>query len=162
MFLLALAARAPKPGRAWAAIRQSEPAALAAGVNITLYKLWAFALASFMTGVAGGLLGASVGKLYITYQFPTRESITLLAVVLMGGIYSLWGAVVAGIFIQLLPVVCSTKWGSPPDLLTIIFGIGLLQVLLTARRHRRPAARDLTEPRAAGPAPARAGAERAT
>ena len=36
-----------------------------------------------------------VGKLY-TYQFPTRDSIILLAVVLMGGIYSLWGAVVAG------------------------------------------------------------------
>ena len=56
---------AARPGRAWAAIRQSEPAALAAGVNITLYKLWAFALASFMTGVAGGLLAGSVGKLYI-------------------------------------------------------------------------------------------------
>ena len=56
MFLLALWHDRGKPGRAWAAIRQSEPAALAAGVNITLYKLWAFALASFMTGVAGGLL----------------------------------------------------------------------------------------------------------
>ena len=50
-----------KPGRAWASIRESEPAALAAGVNITLYKLWAFALASFMTGVAGCLLAAQVG-----------------------------------------------------------------------------------------------------
>ena len=48
---------ASKPGRAWASIRESEPAALAAGVNITLYKMWAFALASFMTGVAGCLLG---------------------------------------------------------------------------------------------------------
>ena len=48
---------ARRPGRAWAAIRQSEPAALAAGVNITLYKLWAFALASFLTGVAGGAAG---------------------------------------------------------------------------------------------------------
>ena len=56
MFLLALWHVRSKPGRAWAAIRQSEPAALAAGINITLYKLWAFALASFMTGVAGGLL----------------------------------------------------------------------------------------------------------
>src|SRR5215210_9113127 len=56
MFLLALAHVRGKPGRAWAAIRQSEPAALAAGVNITLYKLWAFALAAFITGVAGGLL----------------------------------------------------------------------------------------------------------
>ena len=53
VFLLALAHFVLKPGRAWAAIRESEPAALAAGVNITLYKLWAFALASFMTGVAG-------------------------------------------------------------------------------------------------------------
>ena len=53
MFLLALLHVAGKPGRAWASIRESEPAALAAGVNITLYKLWAFALASFMTGVAG-------------------------------------------------------------------------------------------------------------
>ena len=53
---------ASKPGRAWAAIRESEPAALAAGVNITRYKLWAFALASFMTGVAGCLLAAQIGQ----------------------------------------------------------------------------------------------------
>ena len=61
MFALALLHVAGKAGRAWAAIRESEPAALAAGVNITLYKLWAFALASFMTGVAGCLLAAQVG-----------------------------------------------------------------------------------------------------
>jgi branched-chain amino acid transport system permease protein len=130
MFGLALWHVRSKPGRAWAAIRQSEPAALAAGVNITLYKLWAFALASFMTGVAGGLLGASVGKLF-TFQFPTRDSIILLAVVLMGGIYSLWGAVVAGIFMKLLPAVLDSL-NLPADLLTILFGVGVLQVLLTA------------------------------
>ena len=38
MFLLALVHVAAKPGRAWASIRESEPAALAAGVNITFYK----------------------------------------------------------------------------------------------------------------------------
>jgi branched-chain amino acid transport system permease protein len=130
MFLLALWHIRSKPGRAWAAIRQSEPAALAAGVNITLYKLWALALASFMTGVAGGLLGANVGKLY-TFQFPTRDSIILLAVVLMGGIYSLWGAVVAGMFMKLLPAVLDSL-NLPADLLTILFGVGVLQVLLTA------------------------------
>jgi branched-chain amino acid transport system permease protein len=130
MFLLALWHIRAKPGRAWAAIRQSEPAALAAGVNITLYKLWAFALASFMTGVAGGLLGPSVGKLY-TFQFPTRDSIILLAVVLMGGIYSLWGAVVAGMFMKFLPAVLDSL-NLPADLLTILFGVGVLQVLLTA------------------------------
>jgi branched-chain amino acid transport system permease protein len=130
MFLLALWHIRSKPGRAWAAIRQSEPAALAAGVNITLYKLWALALGAFMTGVAGGLLGPSVGKLY-TFQFPTRDSIILLAVVLMGGIYSVWGAVVAGAFMKLLPAILNSL-SLPADLLTILFGVGVLQVLLTA------------------------------
>src|SRR4051794_1206323 len=41
LFLIALVHVASKPGRAWASIRESEPAALATGVNITLYKLWA-------------------------------------------------------------------------------------------------------------------------
>ncbi|HXD56740.1 MAG TPA: branched-chain amino acid ABC transporter permease, partial [Thermoleophilaceae bacterium] len=130
MFLLALLHVRAKPGRAWAAIRQSEPAALAAGVNITLYKLWAFALASFMTGVAGALLAADVGQLF-TLAFPTQDSITLLAAVLMGGIYSIWGAIVAGVLMRLLPALLD-NWGLPADLLTILFGVGVLQVLLTA------------------------------
>jgi branched-chain amino acid transport system permease protein len=130
MFALARWHVGSRPGRAWAAIRQSEPAALAAGVNLTFYKLWAWALASFMTGVAGALLAAEVGKLY-TYQFPTRDSILLLAVVLMGGIYNLWGAVVAGALMKLLPALLD-NWGLPADLLTILFGVGVLQVLLTA------------------------------
>jgi branched-chain amino acid transport system permease protein len=130
LFLLALWHVRSKPGRAWAAIRQSEPAALAAGVNITLYKLWAFALASFMTGVAGALLAAQVNHLY-TFQFRTIDSILLLAVVLMGGIYSIWGAIVAGAFMKLLPALLD-NWGLPADLLTILFGVGILQVLLTA------------------------------
>ena len=100
MFLLVLAHIRTKPGRAWAAIRQSEPAALAAGINTTFYKLWAFALASFITGVAGGVLAGAIHYLY-SINFPTQDSITLLAVVLMGGVYSLWGAVVAAL---LLPV----------------------------------------------------------
>jgi branched-chain amino acid transport system permease protein len=130
MFLLALWHVRGKAGRAWATIRQSEPAALAAGINISFYKMWAFALASFMTGVAGALLAGSSGKLYTT-TFSTSDSIVLLAVVLMGGIYSLWGAVVAGMLIKLLPALLD-NWGLPPDLLTILFGIGVIQVLTTA------------------------------
>jgi branched-chain amino acid transport system permease protein len=130
MFLLALWHVRSKAGRAWEAIRQSEPAALAAGVNMTLYKLWAFALASFMTGVAGALLAGNVGQLF-NYQFPTRDNIILLAVVLMGGIYSIWGALVAGLLFRYLPALLDT-WGLPADLLTILFGVGVLQVLLTA------------------------------
>jgi len=130
MFGLVLAHIKTRPGRAWAAIRQSEPAALAAGINTTLYKLWAFALASFITGVAGGVLAGAIHYLY-SINFPTQDSITLLAVVLMGGAYSLWGAVVAGLLYQFLPSLLN-NWGVSADWLTILFGIGVLQVLTTA------------------------------
>ena len=130
MFLLVLIHVRTKPGRAWAAIRQSEPAALAAGINTTLYKLWAFALASFVTGVAGGVLAGAVRYLY-SIDFQTQDSITLLAVVLMGGAYSIWGAIVAGLLLQLLPAILNDL-GVSPDWLVILFGIGVLQVLTTA------------------------------
>ncbi len=131
LFLLALFHVAAKPGRAWASIRESEPAALAAGVNVTLYKLWAFALASFMTGVAGCLLAAQIGvPRAITFQ--TQDSLTLAATALIGGIFSLWGALVAGVFNQLLPFLFQAQWGVNPNFLLVVFGAGLLQVLLTA------------------------------
>jgi branched-chain amino acid transport system permease protein len=130
MFLRVLAHVRTRPGRAWAAIRQSEPAALAAGINTTLYKLWAFALASFVTGVAGGVLAGAVHYLY-SIDFQTQDSVTLLAVVLMGGAYSVWGAIVAGLLLQLLPAILNNA-GVSSDWLTILFGIGVLQVLTTA------------------------------
>lgn len=132
MFALVAIHIRTRPGRAWAAIRQSEPAALTAGINTTLYKLWAVALASFVTGVAGGVYAGAAHYLY-PYNFPAYTSITILAVVLMGGAYSLWGAVVAGLLMQLLPALLQ-NWGVSNDWLTILFGIGVVQVLTTAPR----------------------------
>ncbi len=135
MFVLVLVHVGSKPGRAWASIRESEPAALAAGVNITLYKLWAFALASFITGVAGCLLAAQVG-VPRAINFTTQQSLTLAATALIGGIFSLWGAVLAGVFGELLPFLLSSGqlwgWVVSQNFLLIVFGVGLLQVLLTA------------------------------
>jgi branched-chain amino acid transport system permease protein len=135
MFGLALLHVSSKPGRAWKAIRQSEPAALAAGVNLTVYKLWAFALASFMVGVAGMLYAAQLVQPSAT-SFATQDSITLLATAMIGGIYSFWGAVVAGVFIQVVPYLFTAQgfwgWTTDANIITILFGIGLLQVLLTA------------------------------
>ncbi len=130
MFLLVFAHIRTRPGRAWAAIRQSEPAALATGINITLYKLWALALASFVTGVAGGLLAGASHYLY-SIDFPAQNSIILLAVVLMGGVYSMWGAVVAALLYQFLPALLQ-NWGVSADWLTILFGLGVLLTLWTA------------------------------
>jgi branched-chain amino acid transport system permease protein len=130
MFLLVVWHLRSRPGRAWAAIRQSEASALAAGINTTRYKLWAFALASFLAGVAGGLL-AGADKFLYSYDFQTQDSITLLAVVLMGGVYNIWGAVVAALFMQLLPQILN-QIGVSPYWLIVLFGVGALQVLTTA------------------------------
>ena len=51
---------------------------------------------------------------------------------LIGGIFSLWGAVVAGVFMQLVPFIFQAEWHINTNFLLIIFGVGLLQVLLTA------------------------------
>jgi branched-chain amino acid transport system permease protein len=130
MFILVYVHLRTRPGRAWAAIRQSEPAALAAGINIWFYKLWAWALASFITGVAGAVLAGQSRYLY-SINFTTQDSIILLAVVLMGGAYSLWGAVIAALLQQLLPAWLQSL-GVSYAVLTIVFGVGVLQVLTTA------------------------------
>ena len=132
MFALVAIHIRTRPGRAWAAIRQSEPAAITVGINTTVYKLWAVALASFVTGVAGGVYAGAAHYLY-PYDFPAYSSITILAVVLMGGAYSLWGAVVAGLLMQLLPAWLQNL-GLSNDWLTILFGVGVVLTLTTAPR----------------------------
>jgi branched-chain amino acid transport system permease protein len=131
LFLLAAWHIRGKPGRAWASIRQSEVTAVAAGVDTTLYKLWAFALSAFITGVAGAQLAAGPGGVSVN-QFPVEQSIVLLAVVLMGGVYNIWGAVVAGFLLRILPRILEQRFGVPTEFLTILFGIGVMQVLLVA------------------------------
>jgi branched-chain amino acid transport system permease protein len=128
VFLIAAWHIKGKPGRAWGAIRQSEVTATAAGVNNTLYKLWAFALSAAVTGVAGAILVAGAGV--TTNQFPVEQSILLLAVVLLGGVYNLWGALVAAFFMRVLPEILDDKLGLPPEVLTMLFGLGVMQVLL--------------------------------
>ena len=131
LFLLVTWHITGKPGRAWAAIRQSEVTAISAGVNTTLYKLWAFALSAFVTGVAGALVAAGPGGVGAG-QFPVSGSIMLLAVVLMGGVYSIWGALVAAFLLRILPRLLDQLLGLPAEALTVLFGVGIIQVLLTA------------------------------
>jgi branched-chain amino acid transport system permease protein len=128
MFLVAAWHITGKPGRAWAAIRQAEVTALSAGVNTTQYKLWAFALSSAITGIAGGVIVAANGV--TTNQFPVEQSIILLAVVLLGGVYNLWGALVAAFFLRVFPQILDKELGLPVELLTILFGVGVMQVLI--------------------------------
>jgi branched-chain amino acid transport system permease protein len=128
MFLLTAWHITGKPGRAWAALRQYELTAIAAGVNTTLYKLWAFALSAAIAGVAGGVIVGGSGV--TTTQFPVQDSILLLAVVLLGGAYNLWGAIVAAFFLRVFPQILDKQLGLPVELLTVLFGVGVLFTLM--------------------------------
>jgi branched-chain amino acid transport system permease protein len=90
-----------KVGRAFIAIRDSDVAAQTMGVNITYYKTLAFAVSAFYTGIAGGLYAFSLG--FIEPQiFNLMLSILFLAMVVVGGLGSVFGSVVGAILISLL------------------------------------------------------------
>ncbi|HST82228.1 MAG TPA: branched-chain amino acid ABC transporter permease [Kineosporiaceae bacterium] len=119
-----------RAGRAWMAIGQSVPGALATGVDVTRYRLVALASTSFVSGVAGGLLATGDGRLD-PVSFPAQQSIVLFAVVLIGGAYSLLGAAIAGLFYAGLPAVLD-QFGVQGNLILVVFGAGLVHSLITS------------------------------
>jgi branched-chain amino acid transport system permease protein len=122
--------RRAKPGRAWATIRTSESCAVAIGVNLTAYKLWAFALGGFLAGIAGALLAANVGELD-GRTFPAGQSISLFALSVVGGAFNWFGPLIAGLLLRAVPSFLSDR-GVDGNLATAIFGVALLQTLITA------------------------------
>ncbi|MBS3907599.1 MAG: branched-chain amino acid ABC transporter permease [Syntrophaceae bacterium] len=79
-------------GRAFIAIRDSDIAAEAMGVNLTYYKTLAFAVSAFYTGVAGGLYAFILGFIN-PESFHLIMSITFLAMVVVGGLGSVMGSI---------------------------------------------------------------------
>ncbi|MBC7940359.1 MAG: branched-chain amino acid ABC transporter permease [Chitinophagaceae bacterium] len=120
------------PGRAWAMIRRSEAVAMSAGIDVVLYKCWAFALSGFLAGMAGSLLAATLGTLDAR-SFPASESILLFALTVVGGAFSPLGQVVSGVLYRVVPALLDTI-GIDGNLSFIIFGAALLQALITAPR----------------------------
>ena len=91
-----------RQGRAILSLRENEIAAEAVGVPSTRYKVLAFTLSSFFAGVAGGLYAH-----YITVLDPAtfdfNMSIEILVMVVLGGMGSFTGSVLAAVVLTLLP-----------------------------------------------------------
>ncbi len=89
-------------GRAFIAIRDQDIAAEVMGVNIFQYKLLAFAISSFLVGLAGAML--ALHSTAISFErFTLEVSIQYLAMIIIGGLGSISGSVYGAIFIVLLP-----------------------------------------------------------
>ncbi len=89
-------------GRAWVAIREDEGAAEAMGVDTTRYKVLAFTLGAAWAGMAGVLFAGKYG--FVSPEsFTFFESVTVLAMVIVGGMGSFPGAILGAVLIIALP-----------------------------------------------------------
>ena len=82
-------------GRAWIAIREDETAAAAMGIPLMRTKTWAYALGAFFGGIAGAYY-ASFKSGAFPSEFYFNISVFLLCMVILGGMGSVWGVVLAG------------------------------------------------------------------
>ncbi|GAA0178770.1 branched-chain amino acid ABC transporter permease [Clostridium sediminicola] len=89
-------------GRSILAIRENEIAADAVGVPTAFYKVFAFVLAAFFAGIAGGLF-AHYMSIIDPKKFTFIFSVEILVIVVLGGMGSLTGSVIAAVLLTLLP-----------------------------------------------------------
>lgn len=89
-------------GRSMVAIRENEIAAEAMGVNAFKYKMMAFMVAAFFAGAAGALYAHYMGFIQPT-SFDFVKSIDILTFVVLGGMGSLSGSVIATVILTFLP-----------------------------------------------------------
>jgi branched-chain amino acid transport system permease protein len=89
-------------GRGFIAVRDDEVAASAMGISTTKYKVTAFVVGAFFAGIAGGLYAHS--KQFLTPGgFGFMESISIVVMVILGGMGNTIGVIIAAILLTLLP-----------------------------------------------------------
>ncbi|MBU6382231.1 MAG: branched-chain amino acid ABC transporter permease [Betaproteobacteria bacterium] len=130
-------------GREWMAIRDMDVAAAVIGIRPVYAKLSAFAVSSFIVGVAGALWGFVHLGSWEPAAFNITRSFDLLFMVIIGGLGSIMGSFFGAAFIVILPIVLDNlpNWfGIPIDtalashLTFMIFG-ALIVFFLIAEPH---------------------------
>ena len=129
-------------GRAWIAIREDEVAAVSMGIPTVRVKLLAYALGAAFGGMAGTFFGSFYGTVNAD-QFEFSFSIFVLAMIILGGLGSIWGVVLGAIALsfinnRLIPDVLNdvpSRIGLDFDLTELGFGIfGFLLVIMMVLR----------------------------
>ena len=127
-------------GRAWEALREDEVACRALGINPTNVKLSAFGIGAMLGGFAGCFFATRQG--FISPEsFAFTESATILAIVVLGGMGSQLGVVLAAILLVTLP-----EFGRAfAEFRMLIFGAAMVAIMVWRPRgllaHREPSLR---------------------
>jgi branched-chain amino acid transport system permease protein len=132
LFAVAWALLGSRFGRALRAVRDSEVAAAAVGLNRSAYKVAAFGLSAAYAGVAGALI--AINTAYVSpSSFPIQLSLYLLVGTVVGFFGSIWGALLGALLIQFLPDLVGaiphvdTTQAGPT---TFAFGVVLVALML--------------------------------
>ena len=113
-------------GRAWAAIRQDEVAALSQGIHVARYKMIAFVLSALLAGFAGGL--ESHLNFYVDpNEYGVTRTVQVLTFAVLGGAGNVFGPVVGALFLTSLPEIVRVPNFDPRD---VISGAILIAVII--------------------------------
>lgn len=147
-----------RPGRALQTVRDSEVAASVMGVNVQEYKAKVFLVSSMYAGLAGVLYALAIGSV-APESFSLLVSVQYLAMIVLGGLGSVTGAVLGATFVSSLPLVLQQYSASLPFIVdpgqqgivasqaaNFLYGGAIVLVVLfepgglagLARRLRRP------------------------
>jgi len=127
-------------GRAWEALRDDEIACRSLGINPTKIKLSAFTLGAAFAGLAGSFFAARQG-LVNPESFTFIESALILAIVVLGGMGSQLGVILAAILLTILPEVAR----SFAEYRMLIFGLVMVLMMMWRPQGLLPATRPHVE-----------------
>lgn len=117
-------------GRSFLSVREDEIAAEAMGINTTKTKVRAFILSSFFAGVAGSLFAHFTNYLNPA-SFTMQRSIDSVIMVVLGGMGSLSGSLLAAIFITVLPEALRPLQDlTGVDLRMVIYALSLILMMI--------------------------------
>jgi len=131
LFLLAWLVLRGRVGRAFRAVRDSEIAAVASGIELPVYKTLAFGISAAYAGVAGSLFVLATNGYAQPGEFGVLLSLQLLVGAAVAGLGSLWGILAGAAFVGLLPTVSSSVpvIGSEHGR-DVVFGAAVVLVML--------------------------------
>ena len=132
-------------GLALNAMREDQLAAQCYGLNLTNYKLLAFAIGAFFGGIAGGVYAAMINFI-APENFGYSLSIIVISMIILGGLDSIPGALVGAFFLTVFP----EKFRAFEDYRVMFYGIIIVLCLLFMREGVLPFKHRIFKPKTAG------------
>ena len=132
-------------GLALNAMRHDQLAAQCYGLNLTNYKLLAFAIGAFFGGIAGGVYAAMINFI-APENFGYSLSIIVISMIILGGLDSIPGALVGAFFLTVFP----EKFRAFEDYRVMFYGIIIVLCLLFMREGVLPFKHRIFKPKTAG------------